>query len=289
MLPKQITDLVESAMKAYDLERPPVIEFRKVHTKAAEWAVKNRVGFGGGMALNGIADGMRDYLRERAVFVRDKLQQVLTSTKILFYKEMSADMKSYLAEYMNPRLRQAESDFENIRQGTTAPTGFTTEFRQRLDAILPKLNAELDLFCAEYAMKEKERNQQGNGGIRIDSIGTFNGALANQISHSQVTVYDNRSIPEQVSAIRLLENALEAEITRRKPTGQALVKADEAQKALRKTREELEDEDKPDPTRIHKYLEQAKYGIKAFGLSYEIIDAGKKLAQLFGLGDWLGE
>src|SRR6267142_1298089 len=135
MLPKQITDLVESAMKAYDLERPPVIEFRKVHTKAAEWAVKSGTGFGGGMALSHVADGLKEYMREKAAFVRDKLQQVLTSTEIPFYKEMSADMKQYLADYMNPRLKGAEQQFENSRQGTLAPTGFTTQFKQHLDAI----------------------------------------------------------------------------------------------------------------------------------------------------------
>ena len=70
--------------------------------------------------------------------------------------------------------------------------------------------------------------------------------------------------------------------------GEALARAKEAEKSLRKAREELEDEAKPDPNRVLRWLEQAKYALKAFGLTKEIIDAGQKLEEAFHLSDWLG-
>jgi hypothetical protein len=92
----------------------------------------------------------------------------------------------------------------------------------------------------------------------------------------------------QVNAINEVERVLADEVKRKNPEGEALIRAKEAEKALRKAREELEDEEKPDPSRVLKWLEQAKYALKAFGLTKEIIAAGQNLEDAFHISDWLG-
>ena len=171
MLPKQFTDLAENFMKAFDLERPPAIEYRLIHNKAAAWAAQSGMGFQGGAALGHIAKGITDYMQEKAALLRDKLQQVANSTEIEFYPELNTDLKAYCADYMSPRLRGAEQQFEMIRTGTTAPTGFTDQFRMNLNAILPKTNADLDLFCAEYETKERNRKRMNTPNIVYNLTG----------------------------------------------------------------------------------------------------------------------
>ena len=125
---------------------------------------------------------------------------------------------------------------------------------------------------------EKEKQSVAN---QVFNIGTVHGIVGNA-TNSQVNIRIAGSYNElnvQVGAIRAVEAALAAEIAQRKPDGEVLTRAGEAEKALRKVREELEDEKKPDPNRVLKWLEQAKYALKAFGLTKEIIDAGQKLEE----------
>jgi hypothetical protein len=56
---------------------------------------------------------------------------------------------------------------------------------------------------------------------------------------------------------------------------------------LRKVENEMREGEPPEPNRIHKWLEQTKYALKAFGLTKEIIDAGRKLEEAFHLSDWI--
>jgi hypothetical protein len=57
----------------------------------------------------------------------------------------------------------------------------------------------------------------------------------------------------------------------------------EADKALRKVVDELQDEEHPDPTRIHRWLETAKYSMKALGLTKEVAEAAKAAWEIFKL------
>ncbi len=175
MLPKQLTDLTDGFVKSFDSERPPVIEFRKIHNKGAEWAVQSGVGWGGGASLGVIAKGLTEYLREKALFVRDKLQQVVTSTEIKFYAELNTDLKSQFAAYLNPCLKGAEDYFETLRKSTLAPTGFTDQLRMDFNSIVPRINADLDLFCADYEAKERNRKQQSH---RIEHVVANDPSLA---------------------------------------------------------------------------------------------------------------
>jgi hypothetical protein len=165
MLPKQLTDLTDGFVKAFDSERPPVIEFRKIHNKGAASAVQSGVGWGGGASLGVIAKGLTEYLREKALFVSDKLQQVVTSTEIAFYAELNTDLKSQFAAYLNPCLKGAEDYFETLRKSSPSPTGFTDQLRMNLNSIMPSINADLDLFCVEYEVKERNRKRMNTPNI----------------------------------------------------------------------------------------------------------------------------
>ncbi|HST06729.1 MAG TPA: hypothetical protein VLJ83_01070, partial [Gemmatimonadaceae bacterium] len=57
----------------------------------------------------------------------------------------------------------------------------------------------------------------------------------------------------------------------------------EATKNLTKIKDELADEEHPDPTRISRWLEQAKHALKAFSLTHDVVEATKALGAAFGL------
>lgn len=157
MLPKQVTDLTDGFVRVFDSEHPATIEFRKAHNKAAESLVQRGFGSAGNL-LYPISKEVTAYLEKKAQFVWDKLQQVITSTEIESYPELNTDLKSQVASYFNPTRQAAEYYMEEIRRASDAPTGYTTQIKVTLDNILLKVSAEVDLFCAKYAMNEKKKN-----------------------------------------------------------------------------------------------------------------------------------
>jgi len=118
--------------------------------------------------------------------------------------------------------------------------------------------------------------------------GAGNRLIGNRVDQSIHIADSFNELKEQVEAVSQLERVLASEISRRNPTGGALAGAQEAEKCLRKVREELEEEKEPDPNRVLKWLEQTKYALKAFGLTKEIIESGQKLEDAFHLSDWIG-
>lgn len=120
------------------------------------------------------------------------------------------------------------------------------------------------------------------------ALGMGHRIMGNSLDQSIYIANSFNELKQQISAVTQLERALASEMARRNPEGDALAQAQEAEKCLRKAREELEDEKEPDPKRVLTWLEQAKYALKAFGLTKEIIDAGQKLEEAFHISDWIG-
>lgn len=83
---------------------------------------------------------------------------------------------------------------------------------------------------------------------------------------------------EQIAGIDKLFLALEEAAKQQSLDREELAKARETLSAVKT---ELK-EDKPDPKRIQKWLETAKYSLKTLGLTYEVADAAKKLWEMFG-------
>lgn len=205
-----------------------------------------------------------------------------------------------LAESDNPVMRPPTNfpitDSEGSDSGSEWPQRITFnkgEFKGILEAVrneLLKWAIELErrgIKGEDMNFDEKEKQTAAN---QVFNIGTVHGIVGNA-TNSQVNIHianSHNELKVQVNAIREVEAALAAAIAQRKPEGEGLTKANEAEKSLRKVREELEDEKQPDPNRVLKWLEQAKYALKAFGLTKEIIEAGHKLEDAFHLSDWLG-
>jgi hypothetical protein len=188
MLPKQITNLTDSFLRVFDSERPPERALKDAHNRTAEFILQKGLGGWCGFALGHFAERVNVYLTERATFVRDKLQQVVNSTQVEPYPELNADLKTQFVTYLTPSVRIAEDYFEKLRQVSNAPPGFTDQAKAGFGTILLRINAELDLFCIEYARK-REREHQTTG----PTFGNFTGVYGD-VTDSQVTVCDFSTI-----------------------------------------------------------------------------------------------
>ena len=112
------------------------------------------------------------------------------------------------------------------------------------------------------------------------AVGTGIRLIGNRIEESIHIANSFNERKEQVDALSSLWVAL---YDQRKATeeGEAKEKLSEAEDYIQKAKTEMTEEEPPDPTRIHRWLETAKYSIKAFGLTKEVVDAAKAVWDLF--------
>ncbi len=137
-----------------------------------------------------VAIGKRvvEFVEGRARFIWNKLRQVTTSIEIQSYPSLSTDLKSQLAHYVNSTKQAAVNFMEEIRHEANAASGYTIPTKNALNNILPKINAEIDLFCASLAARQS--NQRQSGGTTIEKLTGISGNVMN----SQITVNDFSSI-----------------------------------------------------------------------------------------------
>jgi hypothetical protein len=189
VLPKQVTDLTDSFVKVFDSERPQERQFKRAHDKTAAFILQKGLGGWCGFALGPFAQEANSYLQQRANFVRDKLQQSVDSTQIEFYPELNADLKSCFMAHLNPSVKAAETYFEMLRQSANASPTFTERARTGFENIVLRINAELDLFAAEYGAKRKNDLTAK----QTINIGTMHGPVG-KFANCQVNVYDYSSV-----------------------------------------------------------------------------------------------
>jgi hypothetical protein len=183
VLPKQISDLTHSFVRAFDLEHPLETEFRNAHQRFAESLVKRGFGWPSG-AMPGIGRMVMEHLENKAEFIWERLQHVITSTEVESYPEMNTDLKSEISTRLSPSVEAAEKYLENLRQGTGAPLGCVNELKKPLNNTLERLFAEVDLFCAKLAAAEQTKKEKGG-----PTFGYFHGVLGD-VTNSNVTVND---------------------------------------------------------------------------------------------------
>lgn len=227
MLPKQVTNLVDGFVNAFDVERPPVLEFRKIHNKGAEWAVSSGVGWEGGAPLGVIAKALVAYMREKAVYVRDQLKLAVSTTEIDFYPELNLDLKAQFSAYLSPCLKSAENKFEETRKSTTAPAGYTDQLRMELDAIPVQMDADLDLFCAGYETNERNKKQMSTPSI----VYNFHGHNA-RVNNGSVDYSVNISSSETVFSE--IKKTIEAGVRDETQRNELLTKANELEQCVGK-------------------------------------------------------
>ena len=158
MLPKQVTDLIDNFVRAYESEHSAETEFRNAHQRFAESLAKRGFGWPSGAFL-GIGKSVIQYLEAKAHFVWARLQHVITSTGMELYPELNADLKAEIEKQLKPSVETADVFLENLRQGTEAPLGAPQEIKKPFDTELLKIYAEVDLFCASLA-KDHDKPQQ---------------------------------------------------------------------------------------------------------------------------------
>ncbi len=163
------------------------------------------------------------------------------------------------------------------------------EFYRRLVSELPKLGfgiAPLQNFFLQAGNSNQASSYHALNSPQA-AVGVGNRLIGNTIDQSIYIADSFNGRTEQVHAVSDLWLKL-CDECKKLPEGSPEHK--ECSKAidnLRKVENEMREGEPPEPNRIHKWLEQTKYALKAFGLTKEIIDAGRKLEEAFHLSDWI--
>ena len=115
------------------------------------------------------------------------------------------------------------------------------------------------------------------------AVGTGNRLIENQLDQG---IHIANSFNGRETQIRALSNLWAALYEETKKLAKESPDHKEYSKAMdhvSKAQKELEEEDPPDPTRIHRWLETAKYALKALGLTKEVKDAAIAAWEVFRL------
>lgn len=190
MLPKSVTELLDGFLIAFEAEHPTVIAFRLARNSVMLAAAAKGSGHGSSDLLQ-ICNNVAVFIEKKAHFLWERMQTVIISTEVPFYHGINADIKNQLKSYLGASVAAAERYFEEMRQEFLLPSGYITQSKTTLNTIEIKLNAEVDLFCAKYALSEqKKQYPPANQTVNIEK---FNGILGN-VTNSQVTLYDYSTI-----------------------------------------------------------------------------------------------
>src|ERR1035437_2273849 len=198
MLPKQIHDLTEGFMRAFDSERPELIEFRRARNAVLGAQVAKGLGWGSGAIIH-IGQRVTEHLEQRTRFGWEKIQEIVSSTGTGFYPEMNSDLKALVAGYLNASRQAAEQFMREIYQEAHAPSGHGMHAQMSFNNILPKINAEIDLFCAKQAAQKNQVAQSAN---QVFNIHTVYGQVGN-ITKSQVEIADTLENAQPSKAIEI--------------------------------------------------------------------------------------
>jgi hypothetical protein len=123
---------------------------------------------------------------------------------------------------------------------------------------------------------------QGSGAMDQRTYSAINSPQTAQGDHNLITgntVQIGSTTNERLAQIQLVEKFIEA-LQRQNPD---LPEASQAVHVLGKVRDELADEENPDPSRIAKWLGQVKTLLGAVKVGQEVLEAGKAVGESFHL------
>lgn len=148
MLPPKLLELTNQFIEVYDSEHSFIVEFRKAHTSALARLPK---GFDDGPSnVILIGNNLTVYLDHRIVFIWEKYKHIIQSIGVIFYPELSQDLKIQIALHFNKARLQAETYLEGVRKTCNAPTGYTAQTKNAFENVLKRINVEIDQFCVAY-------------------------------------------------------------------------------------------------------------------------------------------
>ena len=161
MLPPKVKQLIDGFVQAYDSEHLPSQAVRDAHQSAAA-NVASR-GFGPcGMMIGIYVNNIMPYIERRAAFIRDKLKESVVAVAVKPYPEMAIDLKALFESYMASAINSALRGFDNIKVAARLSDATPAQVAADFGKMIPRLKAELDLFCAKY---EADQNQKAMGTV----------------------------------------------------------------------------------------------------------------------------
>jgi hypothetical protein len=198
MLPKHVTDLADNFVRVFDSGRPAMVEFRKARNRGIAPLSQQEATLLGCSAIIPIGNNVATYLEDRDRYIWNKLQHIITSTEMEAYKDLSGDLKLQIAAYCNPVHYAAERFMEDLRVSENVPTGYIVETLTAFSNIISKIHADVDLFCATYAVKAKRQEESASS--HIYNIGSVRGIVGN-VTDSQVTLNEGLVEPAKMEHI----------------------------------------------------------------------------------------
>lgn len=202
MLPSKVIELADRFIRAYDAERPLAREVGDTQQRA----IGNVLGRGFGPCghmLGVFMKMMQPYLDERAAFIRDKLKESVVAAQPTPYPDMANDLKSSFESHMMPAIEAAEQGFRRMMVSTQSPSADPNRARTEFSKCVPRIKAELDLFCTQYST-DMENKAQKAGNVTITYHNTVNGDNARVVIDSQdysINIANSKNIFSQLAKV----------------------------------------------------------------------------------------
>lgn len=182
---------MDGFVHAYEAKHPARLEFQKERNREImEALVHGSAGWSSAIVVR-IARKVAGHVERKSLFVWEKFKEVITATEPESYPELSRDIKHHILKYVNPTVELAERFLTELRKEARCPPGNRVVSRDALTQTISSINAEVDLFCARYAMNKDKKNK---GGERPSiQIAKFTGILGD-VANSEVTICDYSSL-----------------------------------------------------------------------------------------------
>jgi len=168
MQPEQV-NLIRQFVEAYDSEHSMAVMFRGARTRVIHEDSKNGFMFSSSSLVR-VCNGINGILKRRADFIWDKAKEVITTTGNPAQEGLAADFKALLREFMVPHIQYAKREFKEACTIARCGEGHIWEAIQTSENILLRLEADIDLFCAQFKMKP---NQQRKGDASLAKVRTL--------------------------------------------------------------------------------------------------------------------
>jgi hypothetical protein len=160
---EQQKKLVRQFIEAFDRERSPTLEFRRAQSKALRGTGTSRIW--GESEVHKACLNINAYLRERAQFLWEKIQEVVGATGVVGNDSLASDLKAVFREHMCPIIERAHKEFEDIRERGNVGSGWTAEAIAYAETMLAQIDAKIDLFCAKLIVVGKTNAQSHNSDV----------------------------------------------------------------------------------------------------------------------------
>src|SRR5260221_215053 len=108
MLPKQITELIDGFVHAYEAQHPARLEFQKERNRELmEALVHGSAGWSSAIVVR-IARRVAAHVKKECLFVWEKFKEVILATEPESYPALNEDVKGQISKYVNPTVEIAE-------------------------------------------------------------------------------------------------------------------------------------------------------------------------------------